>query len=152
MTKIEKTSLRRHPLQNVYRHMIERCYNPGRLQYQDYGGRGVTVSDEWRLNKWTFIHWGLNNGWSKGLQLDRIDNNGNYNPENCRFVTPKENSRNRRDNKIISYKGHTLPIVALCEELGIDYHRTCDRLYRGWSIEKAVETPKLINQYSVYSE
>lgn len=80
--------------------MRNRCENPKREKYKDYGGRGIKVCDEWH-NVSNFVSWALNNGYEKGLQLDRKDNNGNYCPENCHFVTPKENSRNRRNTKFL---------------------------------------------------
>lgn len=87
-------------LYNTWQTMIGRCENPNRPKYKDYCGRGIKVCKEWHTAK-NFILWALNNGYNPGLQIDRIDNNGNYCPENCRFATPKENSRNRRNTRIM---------------------------------------------------
>lgn len=76
--------------------MKSRCENPNREKYKDYGARGIRVCDEWQDAK-VFCEWALNNGYKEGLQIDRIDNDGNYEPSNCRFVTLKENTRNRRN-------------------------------------------------------
>lgn len=84
-------------LKAVYKSMVHRCHGGGMPAYEwsRYGGRGITVCDEWRSNRQTFIDWALSAGYQPGLQLDRINNDGNYEPSNCRFVTAKENSANR---------------------------------------------------------
>jgi hypothetical protein len=84
-----------HPLYSVWQNMRARCYYSSYNNYKDYGGRGITVCDEWENSAKTFIEW-AKTLWEPGLQIDRRDNNGNYTPENCRFVTPKENTLNRR--------------------------------------------------------
>jgi hypothetical protein len=86
----------KHPLYGKWIHMIERCYDKNQDSFKNYGGRGIKIYDEWKNNIEIFINWCLNNGWEPGLEIDRIDNNGNYEPSNCRFVTTKLNSRNRR--------------------------------------------------------
>ena len=91
-----KHGFRHHPLYTVWRHMKNRCANSNNWAYKWYGGRGITVCDKWINDAKAFILWALDNGWEKGLQIDRIDNDGNYEPSNCRFVTPKENANNRR--------------------------------------------------------
>lgn len=83
-----------HPLYRVWAEIKERCYNKDHIQYNDYGGRGITICDEWFDPK-VFIEWALPL-WKKGLYLDRQGNDGNYCPENCRFVTPKESAHNTR--------------------------------------------------------
>lgn len=87
-----------HPLYSIWEAMKQRCYNPNNDQFEHYGGRGVKITcHEWITNPQKFIEWGINNGWQKGLYLDRIDNEyGNYCPENCRFVTPSVSNMNRR--------------------------------------------------------
>ncbi len=76
--------------------MKQRCHNDNNERYCDYGGRGITVCEEWEISSKAFIEWGLSFGWSEGLTIDRIDNDIGYCPENCRFVTKAENNRNRR--------------------------------------------------------
>ena len=85
----------RNPLYNAWSHMKERCYNKNYYQRKYYGGRGIMVCDEW-MNPKTFIGWAIENGWEKGLFLDRINNDGNYEPSNCRFVTPQRSNCNQR--------------------------------------------------------
>ena len=82
-------------LYGVWRSMKQRCYKSQSKGFKNYGGRGITICDEWANNPKSFIDWALLNGWQKGLQIDRIDNDGNYAPSNCRFVTPKENNNNK---------------------------------------------------------
>jgi len=86
--------------------MKTRCYNLKDKHYKDYGGRGIKVCEEWLNDSRKFIKWSLENGYKKELQIDRIDNNGNYSPDNCRWVTPKENSRNKR-NIVTDFKNGT---------------------------------------------
>lgn len=91
---------------NVWETMKQRCYNPKRSNYNRYGGLGITVCNEW-LKAENFIRWALDNGYKKGLQLDRIDNSKSYSPDNCRWVTPKQNSQNTRRNVTLTIKGIT---------------------------------------------
>lgn len=114
-------------LWNTYYGMISRCYNPNDKRYPDYGERGIRVCDEWRNDKNSFFEWGKSHGCSEGLQLDRIDNNGDYSPENCRWVTPKQNSLNRRSNVMIEYEGETITLTELSEKLGLSRWQTWHR-------------------------
>ena len=86
--------------------MKSRCENPNREKYKDYGARGITVCEEWQ-NAGNFVKWALSNGYKQGLQIDRIDNNKGYSPDNCRFVTPKENTLNRRNSIRLTIDGET---------------------------------------------
>lgn len=84
-----------HPLYITYSCMIGRCYRPNDIAYKYYGGRGITVCDEWKNNAKAFLDWGLANGWKEGLTIDRIDSNKGYFPENCRFATMKQQAETR---------------------------------------------------------
>lgn len=118
-------------------------YEKGRA-YKDYGGRGITVCDEWK-DFLTFREWALNRGYSDSLTLDRINVNGNYEPTNCRWITMKDQQNNRRSNHYITYKGKTMTLMQWSEELGISHKLLSDRITsRGWSTERALSTPKLI--------
>ena len=116
--KIGKDSIKhgisdRHPLYYTWTSFKARCECPGRPEFERYGARGITVCDEWRYDFKAFYDWAMENGWAyKGprgtpgaLSLDRIDNDGPYAPWNCRWVTIEEQSRNRRSNIHIAYKG-----------------------------------------------
>jgi hypothetical protein len=94
-----KHGLSNHPLFTVWRCMKNRCYDPSHKGYKYYGARGITICEEWKEKPDSFIDWVLKNGWRKGLQIDRINVNGNYEPSNCRMVTPYENLMNRRCTK-----------------------------------------------------
>lgn len=98
--------------------MLARCENPNNKSYPRYGGRGVSVCAEWHDVK-TFIAWLEANGYEKGLELDRKDNNGEYSPDNCRVVTPQQNSRNRRDNKRYLVHGEMLMPIEVQEKYGV---------------------------------
>ena len=110
---------------NTWQTMIGRCENHNRPKYKDYGGRGINVCEEWKTAE-NFVRWALNNGYKKGLQLDRIDNDGDYCPENCRFVTPKENSRNRRNTKWLTINGETKTVVEWCGQFGLSQYTVYD--------------------------
>lgn len=110
---------------NTWQTMKGRCENPNRPKYKDYGGRGINVCEEWHEAS-NFILWALSHGYERGLQLDRIDNDGDYCPENCRFVTPKENSRNRRNTKRLTVNGETKTVDEWCEQLGLNQNTVYD--------------------------
>lgn len=120
--------------------MRARCRNPNSPSYTAYGGRGISVCSEWE-DFAVFREWALNNGYKRELQIDRIDNNLGYFPDNCRWVTSKENNNNRRSNRHITYRGKTKTMTEWADTTGIELHVLFGRLKRGWSIESALETP-----------
>jgi len=89
----------KHPLFLVWVNMRKRCTNKEDKSYKNYGGRGIKVNKEWECNSAIFMKWCLANGWKQGLEIDRIDNDGNYEPNNCRFIASQENCLNKRVNK-----------------------------------------------------
>ncbi len=88
-------------LSQMWKNMNQRCYYSKDKSYKYYGGRGIRVCKEWKTNKLSFYEWAMNNKYKRGLEIDRIDNDGGYYPENCRFVTHKVNNQNRRKRYIV---------------------------------------------------
>ena len=124
--------------------------------YKNYGARGITVCEEW-LNKektsipgtcinniskgfLAFKVWALTNGYKEGLTIDRIDSNKGYSPENCRWVTMKEQNNHTGHNRLCTYKDKTQTLKQWCEELNLNYSKTIQRILSGWTVEKAFET------------
>ena len=103
----------------AWKAMKQRCQNPRCRVYHNYGARGITVCEEWQKFE-PFCEWALENGYQKGLDLDRRDNDGNYSPDNCRWITRRENVNNRRNTIMIDVDGTVLPETVWSERLGID--------------------------------
>lgn len=121
--------------------MKNRCFNTKTERYKDYGARGITVCDEWKNDFQTFYDWAMSNGYFDNLTIDRIDNDGNYEPSNCRWATIKEQNRNSRSCEMIEYKGEIHCLKEWSEILGLSYGALKDRKSYGWSIERMFETP-----------
>lgn len=118
----------------------QRCYYHKHKQYKDYGGRGIAVCDEWLRDFMNFYNWAITNGYRENLTIDRIDNNGNYEPNNCRWVTIKQQQRNKSTCRNITINGETHCLMEWCEILNLKYDKIRMRLNRlGWSIERALE-------------
>lgn len=105
---------------DIWYSMIDRCYNPNNHAYKNYGQRGITVCTEWVNDFIKFYEWTKVSGYKDNLSLDRIDNNRGYSPKNCRWVTLKEQQRNRRSNVKIKYNGITYTLYELAEHLDIN--------------------------------
>lgn len=132
------------PIYQTWQAMKARCFDKKQKLYQRYGGRGISVCQEWKRDFLAFKGWAESSGWEIGLELDRIDNNGNYEPSNCRFVTSQQNCRNKGNNKPITFNGETRLQIEWAEYLGVSKGLLNDRLGKlGWSVEKALTTPKM---------
>lgn len=132
--------------------MRRRCYNVQYKHYDIYGGRGITVCEHW-TNSFENFYEDIGLRPSTKHSLDRIDVNGNYCLENCRWATKLEQDRNKRKTRFVDYKGKQTPICELAEKFNIDRTTLFDRLERGWNIEKALTTPVLENKNTkVYLE
>ena len=135
-----KHGMAKSRLYNAWVSMLERCKTKTATSYRHYGGRGITVCKEWDCED-GFLHfadWAMSNGYTNNLTLDRIDNNGNYCPENCRWVTHQRQMNNTRRNVIVSAFGFTASLADACRKFDAPYKRTWKRLKRGWPIEQAL--------------
>ena len=121
--------------------MMSRCYRPSNSHFHRYGGRGITVCDEW-LNVQNFVKWCEQVNPPEGTTIDRIDNNAGYTPDNCRFVSLKENQNNRSTNVLLEWNGRTQTIAQWSEDLNIPYELIYRRIkVLGWSVERALTQP-----------
>lgn len=135
-----------HNIYDVWRGMHRRCKDTRAVNFDRYGGRGITVCSEWE-NYDVFVEWAMANNWKPGLQIDRIDNSGPYEPANCRFVSPKENSNNRRSTKFYTFNGKTQSLKAWAEEYGINYGTLRTRILEfKWGFEEALTVPAKVGQ------
>jgi hypothetical protein len=131
-------------LHNIWRGMRNRCKLDSYIDYHRYKGRGIKVCEEWDNSFTAFMVWALNNGYSEGLQIDRINNDGNYEPSNCRFVSAEINANNKSITRRVNYKGSMVAIIPLLRAKGIPEIHTdtiWNRITRGWDHTKAVDTP-----------
>lgn len=127
-----------HPLYGTWFQMISRCENPNKNHYDRYGGRGIKVCEEWH-DFWNFVKWSDSvGGRPKGYTLDRIDNDGDYEPSNCRWADWKTQTTNKSSNVFVEYNGVRKTMIEWCEELNIHPHTLQNRIKRGWSVERAL--------------
>ena len=138
-SKITKHGLIKHKLYSKWRDMQNRCYNPKVNGYMSYGGRGIIVYEDWKNNFKSFYDWCMLNGWEKGLSIDRIDPNGNYCPDNCRFVTVKEQAFNKRNTFYVMYKNEKVSLAKLLYEKGISN--------KYWGIWRGIKNGKPFEYY-----
>lgn len=112
---------RNHKLYDVWVSMIDRCEHPSSTSWRYYGARGIAVAEEWHDPN-AFIDWALEHGYEEGMNLDRIDNDGNYGPHNCRFITHRSNMLNQRRNRRIELMGTTRTVMEWSRVLGINHN------------------------------
>lgn len=125
-------------LYEIWRQMHRRCYGKNTKAYKDYGGRGISICKEWS-EFGPFSEWALSSGYKENLTIDRIDVNGNYCPENCRWATVKQQANNRRSNHKISFNEETHTISEWADILGVNQVWLWNRLSRAdWDIAKVV--------------
>lgn len=125
-------------LYKKWRNMKNRCYQPSCERYEIYGARGIKICDEWLDDFTNFYNWAMENGYKKGLTIERIDVNGNYCPENCTWVTMKEQSKNRRTNVWVEYNNRKMILSEVAKLEYLEYNNL-RRLYRKFNdINKAV--------------
>ena len=144
-TKYNSKGLSKHILYHKWLGMKRRCYDIHNTHYNRYGARGIQICDEWLYDFKKFFDWSLSNGWKDNLEIDRIDNDGNYEPSNCRYVTRKENCNNRSTTRKITINNISLSISKWCNIIGVspnklyrhsdDYIRDCIIKYLQDNIE-----------------
>lgn len=130
-----------HPLHKVWNAMLERCENPNCKMFSIYGGRGISVCSEWH-DFWQFVKWSDSvGGKPDGFSLDRIDVNGNYCPENCRWANNETQQNNKTTNKYLTYKGETHTVAEWCRLLNLSRYAVQYRISHGWPVDDAFEIP-----------
>ena len=132
--------------------MKSRCYNENNKSYDDYGARGIKVCNEWKESFESFKKWSLNNGYSKELSIDRIDNNGNYDPNNCRWVNRKIQGKNKRNNIYITINGETKGISEWAKHYGFDIELIYTRYNRGDRGMKLFRSKKSVSSWTESEE
>jgi len=128
-------------LYNIWIHMKDRCDNENISDWYLYGGRGIKVCVEWHDYR-VFEKWALDNGYNDSLSIDRIDYNGNYCPDNCRWANDYQQARNRRNNKYITINGETKSLAEWVEVYGANYNTVRSRIRYGWDPLKALTEKK----------
>lgn len=129
-----------HPLFRVWMAIKNRCYNQNSTAYKDYGGRGIKLCKEWQEFQ-PFYEWAMKNGYKTGLEIDRTDNDSGYCPENCRFITAKQNNRNKRNNRYITIDGETKTLSAWSELYNLNHTTILHRLRDGWKDKELLVPP-----------
>lgn len=135
----------RSKLNKVWRNMKDRCYNPNNKRYPHYGARGITVCEEWKNSYVAFKAWAIANGYKAGLSIDRVNNDGIYEPSNCKWSNSFEQNNNFSRNHFITYQGITKSICEWARMVNI-HHNTLDyRIKKGWDIGKALNYPDIVH-------
>ena len=132
----------RKRLKSIYNGMRLRCYNENNVNYKYYGGKGVTICDEWLLSFENFFDWAINNGYNENLTIDRIDSEKEYSPDNCKWSTKKEQAYNRSMSVRLTLNGRTMYMTEWAEELEIDKKILSWRYNNGWSDEEILTRPR----------
>lgn len=138
MTTHGMTNTRLH---DIWKNMKERCLNENHKNYDIYGGRGITISDEWIRSFETFYQWSVSHGYNDSLTLDRVDVDTGYTPDNCRWVSQKEQCNNTRRNIVVRIGDETRTLKQWTELLGLKYCTIVSRVRRGWDPVKALTAP-----------
>lgn len=130
-------------LHRIWAGMKRRCYNKNDASYENYGGRGIIICDEWKDSFESFYQWAIQSGYSDRLSIDRINVDGNYEPSNCRWADKITQMNNTTLNRTFAYNGETLTVAELSRKYNIPYKLLHKRLcYLNWDIEKAIRSPK----------
>lgn len=137
-----KHGMKNTRLYRVWKHMKARCLNPNDKRYKDYGGRGIQICDDWKNDFASFYKWAVSNGYNNNLSIERIDVNGNYCPENCKWIKMAEQAWNKRNSYKLTLNGETHCISEWAQITGIPVTTLTARIKEnGWDVEKALTTP-----------
>lgn len=128
-------------LYRIYYHMVQRCTNPNNARYKYYGGRGIKVCKEWLEDKELFFQWSMQNGYADNLTIDREDVNGDYCPQNCRWITNKEQQENKQNTIVCSLFGEEKPSCVVADDNGINKRTVGERAKRGLKDEELIKNP-----------
>lgn len=133
-------SNKKNRLYKIWGIIRDRCFCKTYLRYKDYGGRGITICEEWKNDFLVFEKWALANGYSDNLSIDRINNDGNYCPENCRWATAKEQANNRRNSKFIYYNNEKLTISQFANKYNINRNILNQKINKGFKIQEIIDS------------
>lgn len=128
-------------LYGIWAGIKTRCFNPNDKRFSSYGGRGITICEEWKNDFPAFAKWSLENGYDETLTIDRIDCEKGYSPENCRWADQMTQQNNRLNNHRITFKGRCLTIMEWTRVTGLKDTTIYERLKKGWSIEDVLTRP-----------
>lgn len=143
-----KHGLSRSKIYHVYHSVKNRCFKKTNKHYKDYGARGIIMCDEWKTSFETFYNWATSNGYKEGLTLERMDVNGNYDPENCTWITQSEQCNNKRTTLYATINGETKTLKEWSEISGITYNTLFFRKEKyKWSDERLLEKPTPYHRY-----
>lgn len=136
--QLYKHGLSTHSIYKRYTGMIKRCYNKNEQFYSRYGGRGIKVCDEWKNDFMSFYNWAITNGYDKSLSLDRIDNNSDYEPSNCRFTNAEVQANNKNNNYLYDYNGGIFSVSQIARFENINRATLQSRLHKGVPLNDAI--------------
>lgn len=134
---IYRHGLTNHKLYKMWGDIKTRCYNQKSRAYKYYGGKGITMCDEWKNDFVKFYEWALDNGYEEGLSIERRDNSKNYCPDNCTFITFADQQRHKTNSLMIEYQNETHCLAVWCHRFNLDYDRTRKRILNNWTPEEA---------------
>ena len=137
-------------LYSIWAGMRQRCSNKEASGYKNYGGRGIKVCEEWQESYFNFERWARDNGYNNSLTIDRINNNGDYTPENCRWATKTQQQNNRRNNRLICVKGKKMTIAEAADKYGIPRSKAYQRINGGWTGDEMVSGKRVQKPHMYY--
>lgn len=141
--------LSKHRIHKIWRCMKARCEHKADTAFPSYGGRGISVCKEWHESK-NFFEWAFSHGYRDNLTIDRIDNDGDYCPENCRWATLKEQSRNKRVTLRLNFRGVVKTLKEWAETYGINYYTIRCRARKDWTPEQVLGFEKRGRTYGIH--